>query len=381
MIVEDVRLEDRHGTAVLSAEVKMEGRDFRCRIEYRYKDCPQELISTTADAFVAGLLAPAMRAREDLIVDAPVSPKLLGNVDHITGLLASFDERLSPVKVHAPVASPPRIERPRGIGLFFSAGVDSYYSLLKNIRDHPHGPDAITHLVFGHNVGGGKPYGTAANERLTAHMTYIAEKVGKKLLILETDLRQEGPRAPWRMHHGSALISAVLPLDRVLGKCIIASSLSTEFLQPYGSHPHLDPLFSIDGLEIVHDGDEAYRTEKMTTLVAHSELALNTLRVCFREEQQPRNCGRCRKCLQAMIVLHSLGMLDRCPAFVTPLEVRRVWTMHLEGRRTGAGKHLALLGDSKDDKRLARALRFAMLRHDIKQQIKRVMPGSRDYTT
>lgn len=372
MLVRDLKLEDTDGGVTLSAEIVHE-RDRRThRIGYRYRGLAPDQVAARGDAFVTTLVVPAMVAGEDLIVEAPVSPMLLGGVARAMELINSWDPlRYRIVDV---VADPePNIEQPgAGVGLFFSAGVDSFYSLLKNLEEHPEGPDAITHLVYVIGIGARKDFGPDTVAKIVAHVTRIAAEVGKELLVIDTNLRGN-LWAPWRIHHGSATISTVLPIPSVLSRCLIASSNVPPFATPLGTHPQLDHLWSVEGISIVHDGADVYRTDKMRSHLARSELALRTMRVCAVEDQQPKNCGRCRKCLQAMISLHTAGALERCTTFVEPLRVHRVWTMHIEGRRPGARKHLDSLVRSRSELGLAWGMRAAILRHDVKQILKKLV--------
>jgi hypothetical protein len=130
-------------------------------------------------------------------------------------------------------------------------------------------------------------------------------------------------RPSWTLHQGSALISTGLALSPLLKKCVVAGR-PLEPTRPSGSHPLLDPLWSTETLEVVHDGTEAERTEKIASRIARSKLALRTLRVCFEVENQPKNCGRCGKCLQTMMCLHVAGALEACSTFVAPLRVNGV---------------------------------------------------------
>jgi hypothetical protein len=375
VLVSDISLEERAGAAVLTASVYLERQESSRHVEYRFRDCRPDMISTRGDTFVAGLLLPAMLAGEDLRIESPVSPQLLNRASEITDLLAGWRWRLSRVEVTAPSATD--VIGGSAVGLFFSGGIDSYYSLLKNMEQHPSGPDAITHLIFGFGIDTIYGYDESYRTRVSSHIREIAEETGKKVIIFETNVRSDFARPAWTFHQGSALISSALALSPLLKRCIVSSGLPREDLKPWGSHPHLDPLWSLESLEVVHDGIESYRTHKARTHIARSELALRTLRVCFEPAQQPKNCGRCNKCIQSMIALHAAGCLEDCSTFVEPLDLKRVRWMRAGGRRYAVDKLLDVLGDSKFDRQLRRAIRFALWRHDRKEAIKRLIPWGR----
>jgi hypothetical protein len=81
--------------------------------------------------------------------------------------------------------------------------------------------------------------------------------------------------------------------------------MSYNQLHPTAAHPLLDPLYGNEGVEIIHDGAEAGRPEKLEK-VAACESALANLVVCLDEMNS--NCGRCMKCLRTMVALESLGV-------------------------------------------------------------------------
>ena len=102
--------------------------------------------------------------------------------------------------------------------------------------------------------------------------------------------------------HGAVLASIALLLSPQLKKVYIPSSYPYSNLNPCGSHVLLDPLWSTEDLEIVHDGCEATRVEK-AALVAQSEIALRNLRVCLFKPEDGLNCEQCEKCLRSMAAL------------------------------------------------------------------------------
>ena len=93
-------------------------------------------------------------------------------------------------------------------------------------------------------------------------------------------------------------------------------------LIPLGSHPLTDPLYSTEGVEIIHEGAEARRVDKVVK-IAESPLALSNLRVCF--EDMNINCGKCAKCLRTIIPLQLLNApAVPFPAFPTLTAIRKM---------------------------------------------------------
>jgi hypothetical protein len=103
-----------------------------------------------------------------------------------------------------------------------------------------------------------------------------------------------------------------------LANVYVASTQDTEHLNPWGSSPDLDPLWSTERTTLHLDGTEVTRTNKVRFLAA-SEIAVSRLKVCWREDIDT-NCGQCEKCLRTQCALAIAGALERAQAvFEAPL--------------------------------------------------------------
>jgi hypothetical protein len=205
----------------------------------------------------------------------------------------------------------------RGVGLFFSGGLDSMYSLLKH-------RDEITHAVFVH--GCDVPLANRGHRAaVSARLRQAADRFGVRLVEVETDLLAFSDRyVHWGYHfHGSALAGIGMMLCGVLRKVYIASSYRYSSMVPWGSTFVTDPLWSSPRLEVVNDGGEQNRVGK-TRVIAECAAALEHLRVCFENPEGGYNCGRCEKCYRTMATLRLCGALERCPAFDVPLDLARM---------------------------------------------------------
>src|SRR3954469_3635433 len=110
--------------------------------------CEPYLSPDNGDPFLAALLVPAMLIGEPLTIDAAVSPRLLRRLPDLQSIYQSFDHRLERSGVTAIRRALPSMAAGSGAnGLFLSLGVDSFYSLLKNLRDHPSDDDSLSHLI------------------------------------------------------------------------------------------------------------------------------------------------------------------------------------------------------------------------------------------
>ncbi len=129
----------------------------------------------------------------------------------------------------------------------------------------------------------------------------------------------------------------------------------------------LDPLWSTEATEIVYDGAEATRAQKVMNCLCHSELARQSVRVCLSADDH-YNCGRCEKCLRTMIPFYVAGCLEKSPAFPPTLAVEEV-AQHVyatHGKIQFIQENIDLLQGKADksplDHRLIRALEEAVTR-------------------
>ncbi len=100
----------------------------------------------------------------------------------------------------------------------------------------------------------------------------------------------------------------------------------------------LDPLWSTELTEIIHDGCEATRIDKLAYISEH-DLAMQWLRVCNQATNGAYNCGRCGKCLRARVGLRTVGALERCKTLPHDLDLDEVAKMTM---RNEAGRFVVL---------------------------------------
>jgi hypothetical protein len=249
-----------------------------------------------------------------------VSPLLASNLETIRDIYAAWIDggHLVPLNFELSSAADAAAS---GVSLFFSGGVDSFYSLIKH-------RDEVENLVLVH--GFDVPLADTKTFALAEAQAREAARIfGKRLIVARTNLHFEQPSVPcsWGMYHGAPLAAVAHALAPNHRKIYVASTYSYADLHPWGSHPLLDPLWSTEAVRVVHDGGET-RMEKLRVLVQYPE-ALARLRVCW-ENPEKYNCGLCEKCVRTMLGLRALG-IDRCAAFpetLTPELVRQQGLTH-----------------------------------------------------
>jgi len=186
---------------------------------------------------------------------------------------------------------------------------------------------------------------------------------------VETNLRAfSNQHVHWELFHGAALGSVALLLQKTFRRIYVPSTLSYRQLIPWGSHPLVDPLWSTESIELVHDGAEASRFQKMER-IASSDAALRWLRVCWRSPDDGYNCGRCTKCMRTMAELEGLGVLSRSKTFPPKVNRRHLRGTHVPRApmdRALWNDTIAGLGELGADAGLRRAMKRAAGPHPVR---------------
>lgn len=287
--IEDVKLEETSEHKELSAMVDGSPVWFRF---------PKWLlIEPRAEIFLPLALAEAMVRAEDVLVanNLTLSAKLAGSLPEIVNLFCSWNrDDNHPIRVHA-VTDITAHPAPSVI-CCFSGGIDSSFSFSQHQAE-------ITDLlvVMGFDLADAG----AQWEQLTGRIQKFANKHGKRLIAVETNVRQviESRKLSWEASHGSVLAAIGIALSP--GTFIIPSSYGYADLFPWGSHPLLDPLWSTESTTVLHDGLGFNRTQKTERLAGQPTL-LDDLQVCWNHID--KNCGRCSKCVRTSLALHMLGV-------------------------------------------------------------------------
>ncbi len=318
-------------------------------------------------SLIAGLL-PALRLGEDLHLDAPVSPRLLAATSTIQDIFVTWDRtihldhrRFRHVDVTAPATRPapvpPSAPAGRGTACFFTGGVDSFHSVCRH-------RDSLNALVYVH--GFDVPLDDAARRQVvSSRLRAAADHLGLPLLEVESDLEAFGSGAgvTWAEYHGAALAAVAMLLAPRFDRFLVPATHTYGHLEGLGSHPLLDPLWSTEAVEIVHDGADATRVDKLAVL-ADEPAAREHLRVCWRNADGRYNCGRCEKCVRTAVAARIAGVEGRFPTLGHPslVEVAQV-------RATGRGSSWHDLHDelvrTGANPRLRRAIQAVLARHQL----------------
>jgi hypothetical protein len=362
MQVRDIRVADSPAGADrvrLRAEVEYAGGG---KEEYWY-DIPRSLaheLSETGNPWLACLLPLAATLGEPLHLPLPVDSALHANAARLLRIWKTWYPNLFEPAIHCDVDPSPAADQQYRVGAFFSGGVDSFFTALRDRGTAPPAErakiqDLITVWGFDISFDHADAFG-----RLRERHSLVAQQLGMTQIDVATNLRStRWQEAQWSyLAHGAGLASIALALEKRFGVAYIAGGGGYRGLHPWGSHSVTDPLFSTRNTRIVYDGVAYLRTEKIEA-ISDSPVALDALRVCY-ETWTDQNCGTCNKCLRTMIGLDICGALDKCPTLPHPGDlVERIGQMDCS--------HFADFREFEDLRRLA----VAKGRHDVVRSIDR----------
>mgnify|MGYP000427404718 CR=1 FL=1 len=345
----------RAGNAVVvSASIHLANEEFN--VWYRVEE---GIISEHDDAFLAAALIPAMKNAKSLKLIGQVSRSLKNNSTTIQNIVHKWFPDFKKIPVTSgDFTGTTSNSQERGVGCFFSAGVDSFYTLLKHREE-------ITHLIYVHGFDIWL-HEEDFRSSVLREVRKVAKAFGKPLIFVETNIHEFSDHfADWGLHyHGAALASVALLLAPQFRTIYVPSSYAYDELFPWGSHPLLDPLWSTESLQIVHDGNEAGRIEKVA-LIAQSDIALNALRVCLDRTDGAYNCGHCEKCIRTMINLRLTGVPIHSTTFGRELDLVAVANLKLEDEHALIfAKENLRHAEAIDDQELAKALQQAIDRFE-----------------
>jgi hypothetical protein len=361
---------------VENIDISINGDRARLRADVRYGsgaaeeywyDIPrvfEDALARNGNPWLAALLPLAATLGEPLRIGKPVDAVLETNARQLLRIWKSWYPKLSEISIEADGQAPASEHAPTRTGAFFSSGVDSFFTLL---RDRPTAApaerreidDLIT--VWGFDIALDNP---AAFGRLRERHASLAESIGKGFIDVTTNIREtRWKEAAWsQLSHGPALASVALALGNRFGAVYIAGSGGHRRLRPWGSHSVTDPLFSTRDTTVINDGVAYLRTDKLE-FIAQSQLALDNLRVCW-ESWSDTNCGTCSKCLRTMLALDLFGVLAGCPTLPHPSDLlERIAKLDLS--------YFVTLGELEDLRKVAKARQRQDVVHAIDTAIRK----------
>lgn len=254
-------------------------------------------IEPRGDLFLSMALLEAMISDLPIKVadDIPVSPLLLRSLEKLQEIYICWNRDLHKVSINASRVEAPKVKN-KGMAGFFSGGVDGSATYCKHKGD-------ITHLV---TLAGFDALSKAHQwpELVSKHQKFSTAQ-GVKFLGVDNNARQffNRRKISYAFQHGLTMAGIGITLG--FEKVFIPSTFTYSELFSWGSHPDTDPLWSVEGRSIIHDGAEFSRSDKIA-FIGKTQSVLDNLQVCWKNISF--NCDVCSKCLRTRAALYLLKL-------------------------------------------------------------------------
>jgi len=241
-----------------------------------------------------------------------MSPVMLQAVDSVQEIYGTWFKHFSKVKFEnyrllnndSAQSSPPQ-----KTACFFSAGVDAFYTLLKNIHQ-------INTIIFlqGFDFGlcrEGVDPETEMRREVMDIMGRIADDLNIELIEIEIDFESmRALKIDWANTYGLKHVCVAHLLQDHFNVFLASSSQTFKCITPDGYHPLVDPAWASERVCILSKGYDASRIKKIKYL-SQFPIVKKTLRVCSRTTRNGLyNCGKCEKCIRTKLEIKTVGILE-----------------------------------------------------------------------
>jgi hypothetical protein len=260
-------------------------------------------LADDADSATCALYFPCALVRENMRLRPSVDARLARALREQVGGFARNWWGYRPPKLRTQVVDRRPVSNEHS--MFFSGGVDSFFTLKRNLGD-------LRSVVFVH--GFDIPLSdTDRHAQSAQQIRQVTSTLGLDVISVRTDLRRDRlfELVNWEVAHVSALAAMAHALKGRASRFHIASS---DVPPPWGSHPDLDPLWSSSAVELINDDAHISRLDKVGAL-ADWEPALEFVRVCWENRSSALNCGVCEKCVRTMTQFSVFDALSRLKSF------------------------------------------------------------------
>ena len=321
MSIKNLNIENNNSIFKVSVEVKInnENKLLWFSVPDKYKNY---VCTTQYDGFLVGLLYPAMINGEDIQIEGRVSSKLLFNINnYVIPLLCSFSEKAKKIRVTCVEKSYENFNG-KGVGTGFSGGVDSFSTIYDHYELEKDSVYKINSLLF-LNVGShGWDKEEVIYSKFMKRYNYLKkfpEEIGLEFIPVDSNLYKFHP---WghQLTCSLTLAAGVLFVQKKYSKYFCASLgwSYLEILEYYKDDlgkdiaifdPILLSLLSTESLELIADGTQYTRVEKVKNIIKY-EPVYKYLNVCVSGEDTHENCSVCSKCSRTLMTLDSLNIID-----------------------------------------------------------------------
>lgn len=273
---------------------------------------------------LVALLYPSMVLGEDLKIDAPVSPRLLYEAQHdLQSLLMAYDPKLKRIEVSVTAATEASPPAPFSVATGFSAGVDTFTTLMLFTAGNVPDTRRLTSLTtFDVGAMGHSHQSSELFEKYSQRVRDFSETNGFAWQTARSNLDDfyVAVNANFEQTHTLRNVAAAFVFEDIYS-CYLYSSaypyqtIGTNNKTIGAIDPILLSLLSTETLDFKSAGAGLSRFQK-EQLISSNRHAMSMLDVCvaqpaIRMKSAKINCSRCWKCCRTMLNLDLLGQLAK----------------------------------------------------------------------
>lgn len=278
-------------------------------LEKRYEE---SLVTERSDSFFVGLLPYALSKGYSIESEAPISEKLMYQVqNHLLPGLHKYGE-MSLINVIAETTST-KLNTQKAVGTGFSGGVDSFYTLASHLDSQLKG-FRVTHLTF-LNVGSHGDFGGSEARKLFNERSQLAKdfsgKMEMELILIDSNI-SEIINMTYIKSHTFRSLAAILILQKLFNVYYYSSGYELNHFEITKEDTAAYDLLSMHVLStedtsFYSTGSTSTRLEKVK-YISDYKPSYDFLNVCQVSEH---NCGTCEKCRRTMLELYATSNLDK----------------------------------------------------------------------
>ncbi len=289
-----------------------------------------QAVTDLADPFLLIFLFETMRRQKPVRVHGTVSTSLLTNLELFMQIWQVWRPNCyRAVEIQADrETDPPTATGKNPAVMCFSGGIDASFTAYRHC--HNLAGRRRQNLHAGIFVQGFYDTPLSEEQLYAAAMVRnraLLDSLNMSLIPLRTNAHDAGLID--KDSHGAAIGACLHLFGGKFHTGLIANSTNySELPIVHGSNPLTDPLLSSRNLEVLDDGGEISRLDKVRRIKDWPELRQH-LRVCNHGHGDRLNCGTCEKCIRTILAFHLLddGLLPAC--FATMPTARQIQGMKL----------------------------------------------------
>lgn len=300
----------------LCAKIKINDKEDMLYFEVEEK-WGKYLVTEYSDPFILAVLERAMKNKWNIKFEQPMSEDLYyGLTTYTIPIYAKNIKIFNEINLIGDTTNF-LVNSENAVGTGFSAGVDSFYTVLKHLSNEVPSSKKLTHLVLTLNgaasTGKTKELDEFWFENSIKRLKPYAKEMNLELIGIKgnIDLFYKDDKC----FRGDTIVtgSFIHALRKLFSTYYWASAYPAEIfgfpdLEDAGFWENIAVSYvSVEGLRFYHSGSETTRIGKVKYISSNS-IAQKGLIVCGRADA--KNCGRCEKCLRTMSELNAIGKLN-----------------------------------------------------------------------